>query len=265
MGLTFPETLAGALFLEAPRQDGPLLVNGRWVPAVESATEGRHFVIPLVDPHFLNETKRITLQRTTRGLGRGEDPSPGATVTTKLTLRELSPDHIETTIDFNFPGAARRSFAFSVDTDVILSSVRLYRTLLNSTGPVESQVQTQESDGRLVVKLTSEQEVSDSAKVIIQGLRIRSRDQSPLIQPVTARAQQQVTLLHEQGMDVKVLPAAGQNRLAAANAGAFHSAGSFKIGGAERLAKFIARDLEGRTLTPPDVERIARNAVIDNP
>jgi sigma-B regulation protein RsbU (phosphoserine phosphatase) len=37
------------------------------------------------------------------------------------------------------------------------------------------------------------------------------------------------------------------------------------IGGAERLAKFIARDLEGRTLVTSEVERIARNAVSDHP
>ncbi len=37
------------------------------------------------------------------------------------------------------------------------------------------------------------------------------------------------------------------------------------VGGAERLGKFIARDLETRTVVAADVERIARNAVIDNP
>jgi sigma-B regulation protein RsbU (phosphoserine phosphatase) len=37
------------------------------------------------------------------------------------------------------------------------------------------------------------------------------------------------------------------------------------IGSVERLARFVARDLEGRTLTAADVERIARNVVIDSP
>ncbi len=37
------------------------------------------------------------------------------------------------------------------------------------------------------------------------------------------------------------------------------------VGSTERLARFIARDLEGRTLAGPDVERLARNALVDNP
>lgn len=37
------------------------------------------------------------------------------------------------------------------------------------------------------------------------------------------------------------------------------------IGSVERLARFVARDLEGRVLSAADVERIARNVVIDSP
>lgn len=37
------------------------------------------------------------------------------------------------------------------------------------------------------------------------------------------------------------------------------------IGSVERLARFVARDLEGRTLTPGEVETIARNVLIDSP
>ncbi len=37
------------------------------------------------------------------------------------------------------------------------------------------------------------------------------------------------------------------------------------IGTAEHLAHFIARDLEGRALTPADIARLARNAMLDQP
>lgn len=37
------------------------------------------------------------------------------------------------------------------------------------------------------------------------------------------------------------------------------------IGSVERLARFVARDLEGRPLTPGEVETIARNVLIDSP
>jgi len=37
------------------------------------------------------------------------------------------------------------------------------------------------------------------------------------------------------------------------------------IGSVERLAKFVARDLDGRPVTASDAEKIARNVVIDNP
>ena len=35
------------------------------------------------------------------------------------------------------------------------------------------------------------------------------------------------------------------------------------IGSVERLARFVARDLEGRALTPAEVERVARNLLLD--
>ncbi|MCX6954798.1 MAG: cache domain-containing protein [Verrucomicrobia bacterium] len=37
------------------------------------------------------------------------------------------------------------------------------------------------------------------------------------------------------------------------------------IGSVERLARFLARDLEGRPLTPTEVETIARNVLLDSP
>ena len=37
------------------------------------------------------------------------------------------------------------------------------------------------------------------------------------------------------------------------------------IGSVERLAKFVARDLDGRTVSAADIERIARHVVVDNP
>lgn len=37
------------------------------------------------------------------------------------------------------------------------------------------------------------------------------------------------------------------------------------IGAVERLAKFVARDLDGRTVTRADIEQTARNVVVDNP
>lgn len=37
------------------------------------------------------------------------------------------------------------------------------------------------------------------------------------------------------------------------------------IGSVERLARFVARDLEGRTLTPAEVENLARNVLLDSP
>lgn len=37
------------------------------------------------------------------------------------------------------------------------------------------------------------------------------------------------------------------------------------IGSVERLARFVARDLEGRALTPDEVEKIARNVLLDSP
>ena len=37
------------------------------------------------------------------------------------------------------------------------------------------------------------------------------------------------------------------------------------IGAVERMARFVARDLEGRALTPTEAEKIARNVVVDSP
>lgn len=37
------------------------------------------------------------------------------------------------------------------------------------------------------------------------------------------------------------------------------------IGSGERLTRFVAREIEGRVLTPTEIERTARNVVVDNP
>ncbi|MDZ4288353.1 MAG: hypothetical protein U0984_10365 [Prosthecobacter sp.] len=229
--LLLPTAMAGALSVEGPRSEGWLRINGSAAMTAEDRPETRVFTAALGYHNSLD------LRRTTRGLDRGEEAVPTAAVTMRVILRELLPDRVEARLQFDFPGAARRSLSYTVDEGVILTASNVYTMIAGARVRVTTdQLDMRRENGRVHVTLRLRHEVSDGAWLEFSGLRSAAANQTPLFLPEATRTQQQVSVLHEEGMEVKVQPGAGQLRLGGENAGQLRSAGTFKLGGAERLS-----------------------------
>lgn len=232
--LRLPAALGGALSLEAPSGEGWPRVNGVAFHTAEVRGDTRVFTTAL------GRHEELRIERQPRGLVRGEDAVPLAGAALVLKLGRLLPDRVQARLEYEFPGATRRTLAYSMDEGITLTSSNVYTEAGGQQVlvPTDAMV-TRREKGRVHVTLTLRHEVTHRAVLEFAGVRAGTAEAVvPLLQPAAARVQQQVTLLHEPTLDVKALPAAGQSRQADAGAPAgLKSAGTFKLATAtDRLA-----------------------------
>ncbi|MFO1484124.1 MAG: autotransporter-associated beta strand repeat-containing protein [Verrucomicrobiaceae bacterium] len=213
--LQVPPSLSGMLALRTPKSDGWLRVNDTAASAVEELTDARLFTQTLGAHHELH------LQRSSRGLERGEGPVPSANVRGTITLRELEPESLDAEVEYEFPGAVRHTLEFSVDAPeggggLEIGSLDVFTTI---PGPGEVRIptqltQTRREGGKLVFTLTLRHEASHNATIRISraqrhlhGAGVRSM---PLIQPLAQRVKQEIAVLHDDTMKVQVRGGAAQ-------------------------------------------------------
>jgi len=207
--LRLPPSLSGMLTLHTPKSDGWLRVNEVAASTVEEQADGRLFT------QTLGTHREVRLQRSARGLERGEGPVPAASVRATLTLRELEPESLDAEVVYEFPGAVRRTLEFAVDAPeggggLEIGALNVYTTI---PGAGEVRVptmttQTRREGGKLIFTLTLRHEVSHGASMRIMqsqrylvGAGVRTL---PLIQPVAQRVRQDVAVLHDESMKVQV-------------------------------------------------------------
>ncbi|OYW76243.1 MAG: hypothetical protein B7Z37_09705 [Verrucomicrobia bacterium 12-59-8] len=203
--LRLPPALSGMLSLHTPKSDGWLRVNGAAATTVEEQASGRRFT------QTLGTHREVRLQRSARGLERGEGPVPAATVRGTLTLRELEPETLDAEIEYEFPGAVRRTLEFAVDDGGLeIGTLNTYTTI-PSAGMVRvptMTTQVRRSGGKLVFTITLRHEVSHGAVMRIEGaqrfLHAAGVRTTPVIQPLAQRLKQEMALLHDDSMKVKV-------------------------------------------------------------
>jgi tetratricopeptide (TPR) repeat protein len=233
--LLLPPSLSGALTLRTPKSDGWLRVNNAAAAAVEEHPTERLFT------QSLGNHSSVHLQRSARGLERGEGPVPAATVRGTLTLRELEAETLDADIEFEFPGAMRRTLEFAVDAPaggggLEIGTLNTYITL-PSAGKVRvptMMTQTKREGGKLVFTITLRHEVSHGAVMRIEGaqrfLHAAGVRTLPVIQPLAQRVKQEVALLHDDSMKIKVNGGTAQ-RSTNSNHGALLDAGRWQWSG----------------------------------
>jgi tetratricopeptide (TPR) repeat protein len=207
--LRLPPALSGMLALHTPKSDGWLRVNETAATTVAEQPDGRLFT------QTLGTHRSVHLQRSARGLERGEGPVPSATVRSTLTLRELEPETLDAEIEYEFPGAVRRTLEFAVDAPadgavLEIGTLNMYTTLPGA-GTVRIPTmtsQTRREGGKLICTLTMRHEASHKVILKIEGaqryLNTSGTRTFPLIQPTALRVKQDLALLHDDSMKIKV-------------------------------------------------------------
>ena len=234
--LRLPPALSDMLALHTPKSDGWLRVDGAAAATVEEQAAGRLFT------QTLGTHRDVRLQRSARGLERGEGPVPAATVRGTLTLRELEPENLDAEVEFEFPGAVRRTLEFAVDAPeggggLEIGTLNTFTTI-PSAGKVRVPTmltQTKREGGKLVFTITLRHEVSHGAVMRIEGaqrfLHAAGTRTMPLIQPLAQRVKQEVALLHDDSMKIKVNGGAAQ-RATNSGHGELQDAGRWQWSGA---------------------------------
>ncbi len=209
LSLRLPPALSGTLALHTPKSDGWLRVNETAASSVAEEPAGRLFT------QTLGTHRSVHLQRSARGLERGEGPVPAATVRSTLTLRELEPETLDAEIEYEFPGAVRRTLEFSVDAPadgpvLEIGTLNMYTTLPGAGRvriPTMSS-QTRREGGKLICTITMRHEASHNVILKIEGaqrfLNTSGTRKLPLIQPTALRVKQELALLHDDSMNIKV-------------------------------------------------------------
>ena len=209
LSLRLPPALSGMLALHTPKSDGWLRVNETAATTVAEQPDGRLFT------QTLGTHRSTHLQRSARGLERGEGPVPSATVRSTLTLRELEPETLDAEIEYEFPGAVRRTLEFAVDAPadgavLEIGTLNMYTTLPGA-GTVRIPTmtsQTRREGGKLICTLTMRHEASHRVILKIEGaqrfLNTSGTRTLPLIQPTALRVKQDLALLHDDSMKIKV-------------------------------------------------------------
>ncbi len=205
LSLQLPPALSGMLSLLTPKSDGWLRVAGTAATMVEEQASGRLFT------QTLGTHSEVRLQRSPRGLERGEGPVPAATVRGTLTLRELEPETLHAEIEYEFPGAVRRTLEFAVDDGGLeIGALNTYITT-PSAGKVRvptMTTQVKRAGGKLVFTITLRHEISHGAVMRIEGaqrfLHAAGVRTMPVIQPLAQRVKQEMALLHDDSMKLKV-------------------------------------------------------------
>jgi len=204
--LRLPSSLAGMLAMHTPKSDGWLRVNGVAASTVEEQAEGRLFT------QTLGTHREVRLQRSSRGLERGEGPVPAANVRGTLTLRELEPESLDAEIVYEFPGAVRRTLEFAVEekSGPEIGAMAVFTTIPNA-GEVEVPVmttQTRSEGGKRIFTLTLRHEVSHGATIRVtrasRHVNAAGVRTLPLIHPLAQRVKQDVAVLHDETMKVQV-------------------------------------------------------------
>ncbi|HBJ87270.1 MAG TPA: hypothetical protein DDZ88_26125 [Verrucomicrobiales bacterium] len=204
--LRLPPSLSGMLALRTPKSDGWLRVNGVAASTVEEQAEGRLFT------QTLGTHREVRLQRSSRGLERGEGAVPAANVRGTLTLRELEPESLDAEIVYEFPGAVRRTLEFAVEekSGPEIGAMAVFTTIPNA-GEVEVPVmttQTRSEAGKRLFTLTLRHEVSHGATIRVtrasRHVNAAGVRTLPLIQPLAQRVKQEVAVLHDETMKVQV-------------------------------------------------------------
>ncbi|MFN0078865.1 MAG: autotransporter-associated beta strand repeat-containing protein [Prosthecobacter sp.] len=204
--LRLPPSLAGMLALRTPKSDGWLRVNEAAASTVEELAEGRLFT------QTLGTHREVRLQRSARGLERGEGPVPAANVRATLTLRELEPEDVDAVIEYEFPGAVRRTLEFAVEekNGLEIGAMNVYTTI-PGVGEVRvptNVTQTRREGGRLIFTISLRHEVSHGAVLKIskatRHLNATGVRQMPLVYPLAQRVKQEVAVLHDDSMKVLV-------------------------------------------------------------
>jgi len=233
--LWLPTALSGMLTLHTPKSDGWLRVNETAAATVAEQPDGRLFT------QSLGNHSSVRLQRSARGLERGEGPVPSATVRSTLTLRELEPETLDAEIEYEFPGAVRRTLEFAVDAPangavLEIGTLNMYTTL-PGTGTVRIPTmtsQTRREGGKLICTITMRHEASHRVILKIEGaqryLNTSGTRTFPLIQPTALRVKQEVALLHDDSMKIKVNGGTAQ-RSTNSNHGALQDAGRWQWSG----------------------------------
>jgi len=204
--LRLPPALSGMLALHTPKSDGWLRVNETAASTVEEQAEGRLFT------QTLGTHRDVRLQRSSRGLERGEGPVPAANVRGTLTLRELEPESLDAELQFEFPGTVRRTLEFAVEekSGPEIGAMAVFTTIPNA-GEVEVPVmttQTRSEGGKRHLTLTLRHEVSHGAVIRVtrapRHVNAAGVRTLPLIQPLAQRVRQEVAVLHDETMKVQV-------------------------------------------------------------
>ncbi|WP_395741963.1 tol-pal system YbgF family protein [Prosthecobacter sp.] len=222
--LTLPPSLSSILSLHTPKSDGWLRINDAPAASVEEQPSGRLFT------QTLGSHQELHLQRSSRGLDRGEGPVPAATVHGTVTLSELSPETFNADIDFEFPGAVRHTLEFAIDEN----SLDIGSLTLTDSAKVPLPIlttQTRRENGRLIFTLTLRHEVSHGATLHIAGaqryLPPSGTRTLPQLHPLAQRVKQDISLRHDDSTKIKVTPGSAQ-RSASTNSGSFQDAGRWQ-------------------------------------
>jgi autotransporter-associated beta strand protein len=233
--LRLPPSLSGMLALRTPKSDGWLRVNGEAASTVEEQAEGRLFT------QTLGTHREMHLQRSARGLERGEGPVAAANVRATLTLRELEPESLDAEVVYEFPGSVRRTLEFAVDAPeggggLEIGALNVYTTIPGA-GEVRvptNATQTRREGGKLIFTLTLRHEVSHGATIRIakaqRYLNATGVRALPLIHPLAQRVKQDVAVLHDDSMKVQVRNGAAQ-RFPNSERGALQDAGRWQWNG----------------------------------
>ncbi|WP_395749420.1 hypothetical protein [Prosthecobacter sp.] len=229
--LTLPPALSSVLSLSTPKADGWLRINGTAAASVEEQPSARVFTQTLGTQHELR------LERSSRGLERGESPVPSATVRGTLTLRELQPETFNADLEYEFPGTVRRTLEFAIDEGGLdIGSLDISATLPNS-GKISVPAlttQTRREGGKVIFTITLRHEVSHNAVIRLQGakryLSAPGQRSLSLIQPLALRVKQDITLLHDDSIKLKVAGGTAQ-RSTSSDRGTLQDAGRWQWNG----------------------------------
>ncbi|MBK8091879.1 MAG: hypothetical protein IPK32_07820 [Verrucomicrobiaceae bacterium] len=227
--MKLPPSAGGVLALHGGRSEGWPRINDK--PALTAVDDagGRVFT------HPLGVHRELHIQRTVRGLEQASAEVPAASVEAKLHLAELAAPTWDALMMFEFPGATRRTLAFSLNDETMrLDDIRV---LSSGQHAPMAQIETHLEPGRRHFTLHLQHEITGGAEVRRSGHSIQAsptdskqasadglKKSSGLPEsagnqffdaprPAARRISQRITLSHDGGFDLKPLPEATQQRV----------------------------------------------------
>lgn len=214
--LQLPRAVAAWASVETPAADGWLRVNGGWASASRDSASARIFT------HSLGALPALTLERSTRGLDRGEGPVPAATVAEVLRIPELGPEQFEAAMLFNFPGANRRTLVFALDPDLEITTLSVALPEGDRRSLELARVSDRAAaDGSRRIEIELRQEINDAARVFFQATRTPAqgtgRRESPRLRPMAGRTTHTLELRHHIAHEVAPVTGGGVRRTQASS------------------------------------------------